>query len=288
MEDCIINFTPTGMVPQKGQVPTLPISVKEIVTEVLTACRMGITMVHLHARNPDGSPSSDPGIYGEIIAGIREREPELIICVSLSGRDVVDLDRRSAPLSLQGMLKPDLASLTMSSLNFSNQASLNAPETIQNLARMMQERGILPEVELFDLGMVNYFRFLVDKGWLHPPHYANILLGNIAGAQMDLAHAGMLIRDLPPGTIWSLGGIGRAQLPANTVALAMGGGVRVGLEDNIYEDSARTRIASNHSLLQRIHSLAALLGRSCMTPRTLRQHLLLAPGNGTYGRSPQA
>ena len=288
MQDCVINFTPTGMVPQKNQVPTLPISVDEIVAEVLSACRMGITMVHLHARNPDGTATSDAGIYGEMIAGIREQEPELIICVSLSGRNVFDLDRRSAPLSLHGMLKPDLGSLTMSSLNFSNQASMNAPDTIQRLARMMQERGILPEVELFDLGMANYFRYLVEKGWLHPPHYANLLLGNIAGAQMDLAHAGLLIRDLPPGTIWSLGGLGRAQLQANTVALAMGGGVRVGLEDNIYEDSARTRIASNYSLLQRVHALAALLGMSCMTPQRLRQHLRLAPGNGNYGRSPLA
>ena len=273
MDDFILNFTPTGMTPCKTQVPSLPISVDEIITEVRAACQLGISMVHLHARLTDGTPSSDPALYSEMIAGIRETDPHLVVCVSLSGRHATDFATRSAPLALTGKSRPDLGSLTLSSMNFSNQASLNAPDTIRSLVLMMQDRGILPEVELFDMGMVNYFKYLVEKGLLRPPHYANILLGNIAGAQMDLAHAGLMVRDLPPQTLWSFGGLGRFQLPANAIALAMGGGVRVGLEDNIYLDDARTQIATNQSLLKRVHEMAALLGRHFMSPKALRQKL---------------
>ncbi len=120
---------------------------------------------------------------------------------------------------------------------------------------------------------------------LSPPFYFNLLLGNVACAQADLLHAGIMIRDLPEPSFWSLAGIGDFQLAMNSVAIAMGGGVRVGLEDNIFYDPRRTRLATNADLLRRIHTIAAANERKLMTPRDLRRLLNLGPGHGRYGRA---
>jgi 3-keto-5-aminohexanoate cleavage enzyme len=111
-------------------------------------------------------------------------------------------------LTLDGDLKPDMGSLTLSSVNFNKQASMNPPDMIHALAREMKDRNIMPELEAFDVGMINYARYLEKKKLLTPPHYFNLILGNIACAQADLLHAGIMIRDLPPDSFWSLGGIG--------------------------------------------------------------------------------
>lgn len=132
-------------------------------------------MVHLHARDRDGLPSCDRAIFGDIIAGIRERHPDTVIVVTTSGRNFSELERRAAVLELDGSLKPDMASLTLGSLNFPGQASVNSPETIQRLAEMMKTRGIRPELEIFDLGMINFARWLIKRGLIEPPFYFNIL-----------------------------------------------------------------------------------------------------------------
>lgn len=275
MNDLIINLTPTGMVPTKEMTPHVPISVEEIIEDVRRCHQIGITMVHLHARDKDGNPTHDKEVYGALIKGIRAFAPDLIICVSLSGRVTPDFEHRSDPLRLEGDLKPDMGSLTLSSLNFSSQASLNSPDVVKKLAQEMYDRNIRPELEIFDLGMVNYVRYLSEKKLLRPPYYANIFLGNIAGAQLDLAHAGLLIRDLPEYTTWSMGGIGDVQLSANTLAIAMGGGVRVGLEDSIYLDRDRTVLATNAEMVSRIHRIAQAFGRKIMRPKDLRGELFL-------------
>jgi uncharacterized protein (DUF849 family) len=177
-----------------------------------------------------------------------------------------------------------MGSLTLSSLNFNRVSSMNAPDMIQALANEMKSQGIVPELEAFDAGMINYAKYLERKGLLQPPHYFNLLLGNIACAQADLLHAGIMIRDLPPHSYWSLGGVGNAQLPMNSVAIAFDGGVRVGLEDNIWLDPARTRLASNSDLLRRIHRIAAANERKVMSSSELRRLLDLRSGCGEYGR----
>ena len=188
------------------------------------------------------------------------------------------------PLTLTGAEKPDMGSLTLSSVNFNREASVNAPDTIQALAREMQARGVLPELEVFDSGMINYARYLERKGLLTPPHYFNLIFGNISCAQADLLHIGVMVNDLPEASLWSLGGIGEAQLRVNALAVGWGGGVRVGLEDNIWYDAARTRLASNAAMLRRIRVLAEAHERGIMAPGELRKRLGLEPGNGRYGR----
>lgn len=281
----IINFTPTGMIPTKEMTPHVPVTVQEIIEDVHEAVEVGISMVHLHARDEGTSkPTYKAEVYGDIIAGIRKFASDLIICVSLSGRTFSEFEKRSEPLKLEGNLKPDMGSLTLSSVNFNQEASVSSPEMIQALAREMKLRGILPELEAFDTGMINYAKYLQRKGLLEPPHYFNLILGNIACAQVDLLHIGVMIHDLPPNSFWSLGGVGDSQLMANSVAIATGGGVRVGIEDNIWYEPSRTKLATNADLLRRIHRLAQANERKIISASELRKLLHLQGGKGSYGR----
>lgn len=280
----ILNFTPTGMIPTKEMTEHVPLSVEEIVEDVHRANEIGITMVHLHARDEVGVPTYKQDIYSKIVEGIRKYAPELVLCISLSGRNFGELEKRSEPLMMEGVLKPDMGSLTLSSLNFNRTASVNSPDMVQSLARIMKEKGIVPELEAFDIGMINYAKYLERKGLLEPPYYFNLLFGNIACSQANLLHAGVMINDLPKESYWSLAGIGNEQLKMNSLSLAFGGGVRVGLEDNIWFDTNRTRLATNSELLERVHVIAEANGRDLMTAKEFREHMNLAPGNGLYGR----
>ncbi|ESQ17137.1 MAG: 3-keto-5-aminohexanoate cleavage protein [Thiohalocapsa sp. PB-PSB1] len=273
----VFNLAPTGVVPTKEVNPSVPTSSSEIAEQVLECAELGVNMVHLHARDPQtGEHSPDKTEYARIIAEIRRHAPTLLICVTTSGREVPQLERRAAVLELDGHLKPDFASLTLSSLNFSHEASVNAPETILGLVRRMRANGIRPELEVFDLGMVNYAHYLLAKGLIAPPHYFNVILGGPAGAQADPLHLGLMVRDLPDGSIWSGGGFGHHQLSVNTMALASGGGIRVGLEDNLWMDSERSQPATNRQLVERARETAELLGRHPYTSAELRDALGLA------------
>ncbi len=238
----------------------VPVQTSEIVNEVLAAVETGVNMVHLHARDPEtAKPTYRKDIYAEIIKGIRKECRELVLCVSTSGRDWPEFEKRSEVLDLENDLKPDFGSLTLSSLNFNKQASVNSPQMIQALAGRMKERGIRPELEAFDLGMINYAVYLINKKLILPPYYFNLILGNIASAQANMLSLGLMVRELPADAVWSAGGIGDTQLSVNTLALLSGGGVRIGLEDNIWFDVERTHLASNKELLERIRNIAHLL-----------------------------
>jgi uncharacterized protein (DUF849 family) len=282
----ILNYAPTGMIPTKAMTPHVPITVQEIVESIHEAVEIGITMVHLHARDGEtGEPTYKAEVYRDIIEGIRKFSRDLIITVSLSGRHFNELGKRAEVLQLTGNEKPDMGSLTLSSLNFNRQASVNSPEMIQALAQEMLNRDIMAELEAFDNGMINYAKYLIEKGLLEPPFYFNFILGNIACAQADLLHSGIMLNDLPPHSIWSMGAVGDYQLRMNSIAIAMDGGVRVGLEDNIWYDPARTKLAHNNDLLKRIHILAKANERVVMKPGELRKLLKLQEGYGKYGRT---
>lgn len=281
-----MNFAPTGMLMRKKDTPFVPVTVEEIVEDVRKACSIGISCVHLHPRDPrTEDPVWERRYFEEIILGIREFAPELVISVTTSGRLYNEFEKRSDVLYLDGMAKPDMASLTLSSLNFNKTASINAPDMIRRLAEKMKERGILPELEVFDAGMINYAKYLIKKDLICPPYYFNLIMGNIACAQADLLHAGVLLNDLPDDSIPVMGGIGNAQLRMNALAISMGYGVRVGLEDNIWYDDERTTLATNEAYLKRIHTISGAMGRPVCTGKELREILHLRAGNGEYGVS---
>lgn len=264
MQDLIVNFTPTGMVPTKAMNPHVPISVQEIIEEVHQAYELGITIAHLHARDEEGEPTYKREVYAKIMTGVRTHCPDLVICLSLSGRNFNEFEKRSQPIELM----PDMGSLTLSSLNFTRQASVNSPDMIMQLSEKMNQYGVHPELEVFDLGMIQYGKYLIQKNLIQPPYYFNIIFGNIAGMQSQFHSMGAVMMDLPDTSYWAFGGIGDQQLKANTMAIAMGGGVRVGLEDNLYYDAAKSRLATNLDLIRRIKEIASLFERRIMAPAT--------------------
>lgn len=262
----IINAATTGCVFTKADSKFLPVTVAEI-TEC--ACRLreaGAAIVHLHARNTDESPSFDPDAYCQLVESVRNACRDIIICVSLSGRHVQDITRRTAALEA----RPDMASLTVGSMNFATETSLNSPDTIHELASRIYASGAIPELEIFEAGFANYANYLTRKGVLRPPHYFNIILGSLGSAPLDLVGLGHMVSLLPPRSTWAVGGLGRYQLDANVLALAAGGHVRVGLEDNLYYDREKSDLADNIRLVERIVRIARDMDREPATPAEAR------------------
>jgi uncharacterized protein (DUF849 family) len=256
----IINFTPTGTQTTRDNsfAPLLP---SEIIDEVHEAYEYGITMVHIHARDPETlNNSSDKNHYRPIIEGIRKHCPDLSICVSLTGRLRPEFEKRSEVLELY----PDMGSLTMSSLNFPKGASVNEPEMILKLIQKMDEFGVIPEIECFDSGMLNYTNYLIKKGVLTGPHYINVILGNMYNAQSDVASLNSIIQNKPNNSLLCLGGIGKEQLSSNLLGLLYADGIRIGLEDNLYyTDKVKT---TNVKLLQRIRKIMDEMGLGVISP----------------------
>ncbi len=269
MDPLIINAAITGMVPQRHDSPYVPLTVPEILKDVRRCRDSGAGIVHVHARDDDGRPTYRLEVYQEIIEGIRVRFPDLLISASCSGRIHRQFWQRSQVLDLQ----PDLGSLTLGSLNFPNQASVNAPEMIHGLADAMKQRGIMPELEVFDLGMAEYAHYLVGKGLIRPPLYANILLGSRGALRASAENLCLMIRALPQGTTWAATGIGRFQFFINSLSVAMGGHVRVGLEDALYYDWDTKTLATNAGLIDRVVGVAQAIGRPIATPQQTRAML---------------
>jgi uncharacterized protein (DUF849 family) len=209
-----------------------------------------------------------------MIGRIRETTPDIVINVSTSGRNWSELEKRADVLALDGDLKPDMASLTLSSLNFLSGPSVNSPEVIRGLATIMRDRGIVPELEVFDLGMLNFASVLRKEGILVGPVAANLFFGNIAGMQPTLSEMGVAVDRVPEQITWLGAGIGDFQPVAQALAIASGGGARVGLEDGIYFDRARTQLATNVTLVERVHAMLATSGRAAATPTEYRQTVL--------------
>lgn len=272
-DSLIINLAPTGMVPTKEMTPHVPVGVEEILADVERCREHGAAIIHVHARDETGRPSHRAEHFAPIVQGIRAIDPELVVCVTCSGRFAVDLEDRAQVLDLDGDAKPDMASLTLGSNNFATQASVNAPATIRGLAERMRERGITPELEVFEPGMVTYGRHLVDRGVIDGPCYMNVLLGSPGTSRLSPGSLAAFLAEMPEDWTWAVGGIGRHQLAANTLAIAAGGHVRVGLEDNIWFDRARTTPATNEELVMRVARLAAELERPLATPAEVRLRL---------------
>jgi uncharacterized protein (DUF849 family) len=267
----IINFTPTGTQTTRDNsfAPLLP---NEIIEEVHHANEMGISIVHLHARDEQTLMNTyKKEVYQKTIEGIKKHCPDLLICVSLTGRNFSEIEKRTEVLQLY----PDMGSLTMSSLNFPSGASINQPDTILRLIEEMGKYGVQPEIECFDTGMLNYTNYLISKnilsckwGELMSPHHINIILGNMYNGQCDLGTLATIKSNLPENSMVCLGGIGSQQLKSIIYGLLEFDGVRVGLEDNLYyKDKEKT---TNITLLKRVHRIMSELDMTHYTSNELR------------------
>lgn len=277
----LLNFCPTGAVHGKGASPHVPISFTEIVTDCQMALRAGAQMLHIHGRDAAGKQTSDPEVYAPIIEELRKLEggDQAVVCVTTTGRADADPIKRAQVLGLTGQAKPDMASLTLSSLNFMQGPSINAPKTIEYLAAQMKEAGIRPELEVFDLGMANMVHVLIKKGLIDPPYYINFLLGNIATAQANVHHFAALLATLPSDAVVCVGGLGRFQANAHRLGLMFTHGVRVGLEDNLKVPAGHSAcdLATNQELMAAVMAQARLMG---LTPMSRPQARKLVLGEG--------
>lgn len=271
MDKLIINAAITGMIPMKRDNENVPITLSEIIADVRRCRDAGASIVHIHARDEMGQPTYKKEVYYEIFTDIHEECPDIIICGSASGRRYKEFWQRTEVLAPGPGCKPELASLTLGSLNFPKEVSVNSPDMILALLQEMNRNGIVPELEVFDLGMVDYAHYLIEKGFLQKPYYFNILLGSLGTLSATPQNLVTIVHALPKETVWSATGIGKFQFFMNSLAITMGGHVRVGLEDNLFYDKNKTMPASNPGLIKRVVKVAHAVGREIASPDEARQ-----------------
>jgi uncharacterized protein (DUF849 family) len=272
-----VVLAPTGMVPTRELTPHVPLTPAEVAADVAACWELGITSVHLHARDEDGLPTWTRDAYERLVGAVRERTPDILINVSTSGRTWSELERRADVLALDADLAPDIASLTPSSLNFLTTASVNAPDVVRGLAGIMRDRGIVPEFEIFDLGMISVMNRLITEGIAGEPVLVNLFFGNLAGLQPTPLELGVALERLPAGAIWSGAGLGAYQGVAQVLSIGAGGGARTGIEDSVHLHGTRDRLATNLELVAQVHGMLQVLGRPVMTPSQLREKLAFSP-----------
>lgn len=270
VQPLIITAAVVGAELSRQDTPFLPLTPDEIAEEAWEAQQAGAAMVHLHARAADGSPTQDIQAYQSIIQAVRSRCPDLIIQVSTGGAVGMSAEERLQPLALQ----PDMASLTTGTVNFGEEVFYNSLPMIRQFARAMLEKNIRPELEIFDSGMIANALRLLKEGLLREPLHFNFVLGVPGGAAGTLKNLMHMVESVPPSSTWCASGIGAAQLPLTTMAILLGGHVRVGLEDNIYYRRGELS-QGNAPLVARVFRLAGELGRPLATPNEARRILNL-------------
>jgi uncharacterized protein (DUF849 family) len=269
-EPCIISVAITGSVPRKKDNPALPVTVPEQIESTQAAYEAGAALVHVHVRNEDETPSSDPEKFAAFLAGIRRHCPDMIVQFSTGGRGRA-LEQRGSMLHL----RPEMASLATGSVNFPTIVYENPPDFVRHLALQMRDLGIKPEIEVFDLAMLYNTVDLVAEGLIAPPPHVQFVFGvkHALPARRDILEFEVAkLREMLPGATWTAAGIGRHQFEVARWALEMGGHCRTGLEDNIRMDRA-TLAPSNAALVAHIARMAAEHGRPVATARQAREML---------------
>ena len=268
----IITVAMTGSVPRKRDTPAVPVTPAEQIESTHAAYEAGATLAHVHVRNADESPGSDPARFAEVQEGIRRHCPGMIVQFSTGGRGR-SFDDRLAPLELA----PEMASFTPGSVNFPTWAFVNEPPAIDRLATEMQARRIKPEFEIFDAAMLYAALDLARRGLVDGPLHVQFVLGirnALPPRRQVLDFLLSELRDLAPDATWGAAGIGRHQLDVNRWCLELGGHCRTGLEDNIHFEAGRLA-ASNAELVARVADLCADWNRHPATPAEARRLLHL-------------
>jgi uncharacterized protein (DUF849 family) len=269
----IITAAITGALPRKAQTPAVPVTPNEQIESTHEAYEAGAALVHIHVRNKDESPSSDPELFAQVQEGVRKHCPGMIIQFSTGGRGRSQSERGRALT-----LRPDMASLTTGSVNFPDQIYENPPQLIADLASSMLEFDVKPEIEVFDLAMLYNAKDLADRRLLKRPLHVQFVMGipnALPARRRVLEFLVSELKDVMPDATWAAAGIGRYQLEVNRWTLELGGHVRTGLEDNIKFD--RDRLArSNAELVRRLADICGHYGRHVARPAEARAILGLA------------
>lgn len=278
MEKLIITAALTGGEVTRQQQPNLPITPQEIAEAAYACYQVGVSIVHVHARLADGTPTQDVAVYKEIKERIEEK-CNVIVQPSTGGSIGHTFEERMQPL----LLNPEMATFDAGTCNFGDGVFMNPPEFLETLAKEMLARKVKPEIEVFERGMIENALRLVRAGLLQEPLHFNLVLGVPGAMPGGIENLLYLVSSLPPGSTWTVAGIGRWQLPLAVHAITMGGHVRIGFEDNIYYHKG-VLATSNAQLAERIVRIAKELGREIATPDEARE-ILGIPRKRENGRA---
>ena len=269
----IISVATTGSWPTKEQNPAVPITEQEIADAAVSCWEAGAAIVHIHVRDDNGRVTCDPARYARVRDLVEARGCDAIVNMSTGGGAGQTTDaQRMEPVAL----RPEIASFDCGSLNFGDGVFINTPRFLEELAERMAQHGVMPEIECFEAGHVWNALRLIEAGKLRPPFWFPFVLGVRGGAPATVKQLVHLTEMLPPGTPWSVCAIGRAQLPMDVAAIAMGGHARTGLEDNLYYRKGQLA-ESNAQLVARLVRIAAEMDRPVATPAQARELLGLRP-----------
>lgn len=273
MDPLIITCAAVGAEVRPDQTPYLPYTPKLLGETARAVREAGASIIHVHCRNDDGTNTHSIERFREAQDAIRSQS-DLIVQFSTGGAIGMTPEERSAVLEL----RPEMATLTCGSVNFGNDIFENSFPIMRGILKKMNEFGVRPELEIFDKGHIANARRLARERLLSFPQHVDLVLGVPGGLEATVSNLADLVDDLPEGCTWSVAGIGRQQLPMAMAAIAMGGHVRVGLEDNLHY--SRGRLARNEELVARVARIAGEAGRPVATPDQARKVLSLAAPNG--------
>lgn len=259
MEPLIITVAGVGAELTKKHTPHLPVSPDEIIASATGVAKLGAQVFHLHVRNEKGEPTCNPQILNQVIQGIHQKT-SLLIQVSTGGsiHDTPDIRLGSLDAAV------DMGSLTLGSVNFGDEIFSNPRPLVKQLAQKMLQRKIRPELEIFEAGMVDEAKYLINEGLIAPPFHFNIILGGPGWLAATVENLEFILKKLPKGSSWSAAGIGRFQKPLLEYAVSHGGHVRTGLEDNIYA-SKGVLAKGNEELVEQVLEMAKKHNRQLAT-----------------------
>ncbi len=272
MEPLILTAAITGAETCRKDQPNLPITPEEQAAEALACFEAGARIIHLHVRDDEGNPTQSLERFEAAITAIKSAVPEIIVQISTGGAVGEDFEKRLAPLCL----KPEMATLNAGSLNFGNDVFINRPPDIVRLAEAFKEYQVVPEVEVYESGMIDYVAKLIKKGVItHSPLHIQFVLGvpgGMNGSPKNVVYMAYHLKELIPSATWAVAGIGQYHIPASLTAMVMGGHIRVGFEDNIYYHKG-VLAESNAQLVARMARIATEIGRPLATPAQAREIL---------------
>ncbi|WNZ59075.1 3-keto-5-aminohexanoate cleavage protein [Myxococcus sp. MxC21-1] len=270
----VITAAMVGAETTREQTPHLPITAEEIAEDAARCREAGAAMVHLHVRTPDGKPSQDAELFRAAIRAIRKRT-DVLIQTSTGGAVGMTVDQRCGPLTLTGDDRPDMATLTTGTVNFGEEVFWNPRPLVRDIARRIRAIGLRPELECFDVGMIDEARYLAKEGLVDLPAHFDFVLGVPGTLQPRPEVLDFMIASLPEGSTWTVAGVGRHQLAYVDEAAKRGGNARVGLEDNIYV-SKGVLAKGNWELVAEAAKRARAHGREPATPEQARKLLRLS------------
>jgi 3-keto-5-aminohexanoate cleavage enzyme len=267
-KELIVTAALVGSRPTKKMNPAVPYSPEEIAASAVECCKAGAAIAHIHVRNPvTGENEHNIDYFGEVLDRIRAACDIIVNLTTsasyLQGPDVGQ--RRLQPV----FLKPDMCSFDLGSVNFFDRVFLNPPDWAEEAAKCMKDKDVKPEIEVFDTGHISQAIDLIRKGLIQSPQYFQICMGVKWGIEATAENLLFMKSKLPAGAVWSVLGVGKAQLPMITLAMILGGHVRVGFEDNIYVKQG-VLASSNAQMVEGAVDLAERLGRRVVTPKEAR------------------